>query len=478
METAQISDATKLEIELKIICDEHKAEKLLFIQQIHDLQRTIILNHLNKESEDDLLLIDTMDAKNKQLLNEQCIEYKQIYKQLHIAQREVQTEQTLIDTKYKKTIEELSKMNEDSLIIIAELNYVNNAYKEKLYDHEQTVIQMDNDLKLKNMEMTHLKQQTDNFKKKVKEMADANNAISSVLHERQNDYDKLLAKCNKMESEMNELKSKNEYESKLKDFKLKQYESELTDLKLAKNELENMFNSSKQTLKDLQSEIESKSMSHKAVIYEYKEKITSLNLQNETKNNELMQLQKHKQSELNSWNAARNAMSKQMESKEKELKTLKSEHNDLSNEYKANQQKMNDLMKKYKSLSIEYKEKCREWDESLKLHRNESNELRKELDNLMNIKINELNQKIVGYKQSLSVLQKEKKKQFESLKSEKSTNERLMQTIEALQSQANALNAMKEELVSKAQLIEEYKENRLKNEERIRFQRSQLKQVR
>ncbi len=81
-DTTLRADNEKLQIQLKIIQDSFESEKILYNQNIIDLQQTIILNHLkntneNNPSNPELFFIDLMNSKHKRILQQKCTEYKQ-----------------------------------------------------------------------------------------------------------------------------------------------------------------------------------------------------------------------------------------------------------------------------------------------------------------------------------------------------------------------------------------------------------------
>eukprot|EP01084_Bolivina_argentea_P227586 384360_1 len=155
------ADNAKLQTQLKIIQDEFEADKILYKQNTIDLQQTIILNHIKNTNEQnntnsELLFIDLMNDKNKQILKQKCTEYKSYKIQFENEKSELLKQKELIETNYIQKIDTLTKNNEDFLIVIAELNYENNEYKNKLYEYNNSLTSITNELKLKTMKITYL----------------------------------------------------------------------------------------------------------------------------------------------------------------------------------------------------------------------------------------------------------------------------------------------------------------------------------
>eukprot|EP01084_Bolivina_argentea_P245765 411402_1 len=135
-----------------------------------------------------------------------------------------------------------------------------------------------------------------------------------------------------------------------------QCERELSDVRLMKNELQNKMDSSHKSMHSLQLDIENKMALHKEIVFEYKQKMNALTQANANKNNALMQMKQHTQSQLQSWNETKQLMAKQQKEISKELSKIQTQYDGLKRECAQMQGKQHEL-------STKYMDKCKGFDE-------------------------------------------------------------------------------------------------------------------
>ena len=496
-------DHDNLSAQLRIAEDLLATEKLQHQQRITDLQQTIILNHLHNavstastESESaqspELTFIDLMDPESQRILKEQCKISKDRINTFKQQQSELMEE--------RKRIDALSRDNNEYLMVIADLNDSIDEYKHIVQFATDKVVELENTIKLKSLEISHISQNRDEIKSKLSSLEHEHTNLKSTLSERHQKYEELMAKYTKIESDLATMTSKHEYLQQSTDQSSAQNQRELSDLKLRMKEMETTITLKTKMVDDLQSEMEQKSKSHQEIVHEYKGKLSALNLQNSNKTKEIVLLNQHQQSQSQSWSETKQMMSKQqhdltkqLETKSIEFNTLKKQFDDLRAEHAQNAQisqtEMDQIQQTHRDLVAEHISKCQEletlqrrFDDESTSYQQQIESMKKEMDHLVNDQIANLQTEADQYRAEISKL-KERIRSMEGVIStkvqeHKSAELRVTKLEEEKQTMIVEMKDISETLTQKESIIIEFQNTVKCKEQEITSQCCQLKQVR